>query len=270
MSKIIGVGIGVLLLGGVMDRACSPSHTTASSPSRSKSSSSVLSPTTSSSKQDAYIALLQKWATRDGYEMGDRDTLIEAGNEACSMMSQDPSLGTISASARILDKYGSVLPRKQATALAVAATETLCPEVSQKPSSKPSTDVKSEAGPLQGTSSPLLGIDMPAGSEGVRNVNDFNNDGKPNRFESWEIPLSYDEALTALKQRLQPGGPPLDGIPWEESNSKGTAGGGDRYVDWWWGRDNQPLILIRIQETTDTDGALIKGVRTDVNIERRD
>ena len=111
---------------------------------------------------------------------------------------------------------------------------------------------------------------MPPGSEGVRNVNDFNKDGKANRFESWEIPLDFDSSTGILELMLKPYAGPLDGIPWAEGQSTGSAAAQNRYVDWWWGRDNEPLILVRIEETSDGDGAFVKGVRTDVSIERRD
>ena len=102
------------------------------SPSSSKSSSSSLSspssPATgsvgnSASKEDAYIALLEKWAKRDGYAVGDRATLIAAGDEACSRMSGGED--AITASASVMDSYG--LPGKQAQAVSVAASEILCP-----------------------------------------------------------------------------------------------------------------------------------------------
>lgn len=238
--------------------------------SQTSHGSSPVSPATATSNEDSYFTLLQNWATRDGYPVGDRDEMIQYGNQACSMMDADPSLGVIKVAARIKDNHE--LPGKQAGAIVVAAAETLCPQHNpmNKPSTRPSSTVRNEAGPIVGTRSTLLGVDMPPGSKGVRNVNDFNNDGEPDRFESWEVPLTYDSALTAMKQVLQPYGDSLEGIPWEEGNSEGTASGSDRYVDWWWGRDNKPLILVRIDETTDTDGALIQGVRTDITIERRD
>lgn len=246
------------------------SSTANSSTSRSSSAApSASSSPTPQSDADRYYALLQKWATRDGYPVGDRDEMIKYGNIACVEMAQDPTLGTIGAGAKLTDEYN--LPGKQAGAIAGAADDVLCLKESRiSTTAAPTSMVKSESGALQGTHSVLLDIDMPGRAYGDSNVNDFNNDGKPNRFETWEVPLSYDATTAALKQALQPYASPLDGIPWEEGNSSGSAATQDRYVDWWWGRNDQPLILVRIEETSDGDGAYVKGVRTDVRIERRE
>jgi hypothetical protein len=75
--------------------------------------------------QDAeFMALLIKWANRDGYPVGDRDTLIAAGAAACASMDRGETL--ISASADLMHSFG--LPGKQAGAVGTAAVEVYCPE----------------------------------------------------------------------------------------------------------------------------------------------
>lgn len=74
-------------------------------------------------KQDEYMALLTKWANRDGYAVGDRKTLIEAGEEVCNLIAGGES--NISASASLMDTYG--VTGKQAQSVGVAAAQTLCP-----------------------------------------------------------------------------------------------------------------------------------------------
>lgn len=75
-------------------------------------------------KDVEFMALLLKWAKRDGYTVGDRDTLIAAGADVCASMDRGESL--ISSSADAMDKFG--LAGKQAQAVGVAAVEVYCPE----------------------------------------------------------------------------------------------------------------------------------------------
>lgn len=233
-----------------------------SSSSAKSSSSSPTAPGSvgnSASKEDAYIALLEKWANRDGYAVGDRATLIAAGNEACSRMSGGEDL--ITASASVMDSYG--LPGKQAQSVGVAAAEVLCPQNDPMSRPQPSSTVKPTTTAITGLQSPLMGITMPAGSDGTSIVNDANKDGEPDRMETWEVSMSYDATLDAMKEILQPYGGSLDGIPWEEGDSEGTAAAQDRLADWWWGRDGEPLILVAIQQFGD-------NTTTTVYFDRRD
>ncbi len=127
------------------------------------------------------------------------------------------------------------------------------------PGTAPPT-VESKAGPLAGTQSPLLGVDLPGGSEGTWNVNDFNDDGKPNRFENWDVPLSYDAIMAYLTGKLNPHYTRPDGMPWYDGYpTEGELG--ERYIDWWWGVSG-PELLVRIQEFGEPD-------ETTVSIESR-
>ena len=67
---------------------------------------------------------LIRWANRDGYPLGDRDTLIAAGRQVCTLMGQGETM--ISASAEMMDAYG--LSDKQAQAVGVAAGDVYCLE----------------------------------------------------------------------------------------------------------------------------------------------
>ena len=166
----------------------SPSSSKSDSSSRSSSSSPATGSvgSTSASKEDAYISLLEKWATRDGYAVGDRATLIAAGNAACSRMSGGEDV--ITASASVMDSYG--LPGKQAQAVGVAASEVLCPQNGSVSRPRPSSTVKSVTTAITGSQSPLMGITMPAGSDGTSIVNDYNKDGTADRMENWDVSMS--------------------------------------------------------------------------------
>ena len=97
------------------------------------------------------------------------------------------------------------------------------------------------------------------GSDGVRIVNDFNKDGKPNYFEDWTVPLGYDKTLAYMTEQLKPHYTRPDGMPWLEDSAEGELG--DRYVDWWWGVTD-PELLVRIQEFGEPD-------ETTVSVESR-
>jgi hypothetical protein len=121
----------------------------------------------------------------------------------------------------------------------------LLPTGSVPPGTTPPT-VVNRSGPLEGTRSPILGIDVPPGSDGVWIVNDFNDDNKPNNFEQWTVPLGYDEAVALLTEQLNPHYTRPDGMPWLEGDEpEGELG--ERYVDWWWGV-SEPELLVRVQE----------------------
>jgi hypothetical protein len=129
-------------------------------------------------------------------------------------------------------------------------SRTVAPTASVAPGTTPATVVE-RAGPLEGLHSPILDIDFPAGSEGVWNVNDFNDDNKPNNFENWTVPLGYDETVTYLRDRLNPHYTRPDGMPWFEGDeTEGEVG--ERYVDWWWGV-SEPELLVRPQEFGEVD-----------------
>lgn len=126
----------------------------------------------------------------------------------------------------------------------------LLPTASSPPGIAPPT-VVDRAGPLEGLRSPILGIDLPAGSDGVWNVNDFNDDNRPNNFEQWTVPLGYDETVAYLTEVLNPRYTRADGMPWLEGDT--TEGElGERYVDWWWGVSD-PELLVRAQEFGEHD-----------------
>ena len=119
---------------------------------------------------------------------------------------------------------------------------------------------------MRGTHSPLMGVDLPAGSDGVWIDNAPNETGKPSRMESWAVPMSYEKTVAAMTPVLNPGGGELDGIPWQKDTTEDKPG--SHYVDWWWGKDGQPLILVRIQQDTgvnDTPDSM-----TSVDFESRD
>jgi hypothetical protein len=91
------------------------------------------------------------------------------------------------------------------------------------PSATGSTTAESKQGTLRGSHSPLMGVDLPAGSYGVWIVNAPNDTGtagaddvahKPSRRESWAVPMSYEKTVAAMTSVLHPGGGELDGIPW--------------------------------------------------------
>lgn len=103
---------------------CGGSKTAESVSTSSSSSSAASGPTGSQSLDNEYIALLTKWANRDGYTLGNRATLIEAGREVCDLVSGGESV--ISASASLMDSYG--LSGKQAQSAGVGAVNVLCPE----------------------------------------------------------------------------------------------------------------------------------------------
>lgn len=115
-----------------------------------------------------------------------------------------------------------------------------------KPPSTAAPTVEEKAGRLEGAQSPILGIELPGGSKGTWNVNDFNDDGKPNRFENWNVPLSYHATIDYLSEQLNPHYTRPDDMPWlDEIPTEGELG--ERYTDWWWGV-GKPELLVRIQE----------------------
>jgi uncharacterized lipoprotein YajG len=87
---------------------------------------SVATTTAAENRQDAYLVLLTKCPRRDGCQMGNTDELIAAGHEVCALLDQGTETSVISASARVMEKFD--LPGQVASAVGVAATETLCPE----------------------------------------------------------------------------------------------------------------------------------------------
>lgn len=124
------------------------------------------------------------------------------------------------------------------------------PTDNNPPGTTPTTVVE-RAGPLEGLRSPILGIDLPAGSDGVWNVNDFNDDNRPNNFENWTVPRGYDETVAYLADLLNPHYTRPEGMPWFEGDT--TEGElGERYVDWWWGV-SEPELLVRVQEFGEVD-----------------
>lgn len=129
-----------------------------------------------------------------------------------------------------------------------------------------STTAESKQGTLRGTHSPLMGIDMPARSEGVWVVGESTG-GKPARKESWAVPMSYDKTIAAMNTIMKPGGGDFDSIPWLKEATVDTPD--SRYTDWWWGKDDRPLILVRIQQF-DGDSRIAPDTMTSVDFERRD
>lgn len=113
-----------------------------------------------------------------------------------------------------------------------------------------------------------MGVDMPAESYGVWIVNSTNNtgNGKPSRMESWAVPMSYEKTVAAMKSVFSPDSGDFDGIPWLKESIEDKPD--SHYVDWWWGTDDQPLILIRIQQ--DTGVSEVADSVTSVDFERRD
>jgi hypothetical protein len=141
------------------------------------------------------------------------------------------------------------MPSSSPTAAPLQPSQ-LLPTASNPPGTTPPT-VVDRAGPLEGLRSPILRIDLPAGSDGVWNVNDFNDDNRPNNFEQWTVPLGYDETVAFLTGLLNPHYTRPDGMPWLEGDT--TEGElGERYVDWWWGVSD-PELLVRAQELGEVD-----------------
>jgi hypothetical protein len=119
-----------------------------------------------------------------------------------------------------------------------------------------------------------MGVDMPAGSYGVWIVKAADDtaaaadskNGKPSRMESWAVPLSYEKTVAAMRSVLSPDSGDFDGIPWLKETIEDKPD--SHYVDWWWGTDDQPLILVRIQQDTGVNEA--EDSLTSVDFERRD
>ncbi|OYN81694.1 hypothetical protein CG716_04855 [Mycolicibacterium sphagni] len=161
-------------------------------------------------EEAAYLALLQKWATRDGYPMSDRETLLRAGHEACTFTNNGRP-DQIEASYHVMQQFS--LPAKEAQAVGVGAFETLCRADGSMPSvetssaaaatSVPNYEGPPSAGPVQ---SQLMRVTLPAGTTAVGA-----DRGTVPGIEIWHIPLDPAAAVDYLRPQLPTG--PYDGLP---------------------------------------------------------
>lgn len=123
---------------------------------------------------------------------------------------------------------------------------------------------KQQPGPLAGSRAPLMGVELPNGSDLRFLLNDFTKDGDPNRMERWNVPLGFDKTVAAMTDAMQPYTNSFDGIVWLRGATDAATGNTYPSVDWWWGAEpGVPLILVRIQKFETDPG-------TTVTFERRD
>jgi hypothetical protein len=166
-------------------------------------------------KDDAYIALLTKWAIRDGYPMGDQGELLQAGHQVCSLLDAGTETSMISASANVmrqLDLSGQV-----AQAVGTAAVETLClehdpqhrtaivtpPQSTSPPVAAPPYEGPPSSAPVH---SQVMNVTLPAGTTAVGK-----DAGTVPGYEIWHVPLDPAAAVNDIRPQLPTG--PYEGLP---------------------------------------------------------
>lgn len=251
--------VGALILFGLIANQCSsPSSDKAAT--NNTSSRNAVAPTqaASTSTDDAYIALLQKWATRDGYVMGDRELLLEAGHQVCVWLTDGTDKDLIPASAHAMRQYS--LPGKQASAVGVAATETLCPEHDPLPMStapRSSAAAKTPVPGYEGTpsaapvTSKLVNVTLPTGTTTVGT-----DAGTVPGIEIWHIPLEPAAAVDYLKGQLPAG--PYEGLPACPVDTTHPKDGSIGTTQWTWENNSGSYITVSVSRFqppwTDTPG----------------
>ncbi len=165
-------------------------------------------------KDDAYIAELTKWANRDGYPMGDRGELIQAGSQVCSLLDAGKETSVISASADVMRQFD--LSGQVAQAVGVAAVENLCPahdplhqglftptQSTSPPVAPPPFEGAPSSAPVQ---SQVMNVTLPAGTTAVGK-----DAGTIPGIEIWHIPLDPAAAVDYIRPQLPAG--PYEGLP---------------------------------------------------------
>ena len=241
------LALGALILFGFLASQCgSPSSDKAASSKTSSRSTAPSTQAAGTSNNDAYIALLKKWATRDGYAMGDRELLLEAGHQVCVWLTDGVDNDLITASAHAMRQFS--LPGKEASAVGVAATETLCPEHNSLPNSSTPRSSAAAKTPIPGyegtpsaapVTSKLVSVTLPAGTTTVGR-----DAGTVPGIEIWHIPLEPAAAIDYLKVQLPTG--PYEDLPACPVDTTHPKDGSIGITQWAWENNSGSYITVSL------------------------
>jgi hypothetical protein len=204
-----------LVAGAVLALVFGATACAGGTPTATSTSATTTPSLSDAAKDNAYIALLTKWAIRDGYPMGDQGELLQAGRQVCSLLDTGKETSMISASAdvmRQLDLSGQV-----AQAVGVAAVETLClehdpqhrtavvtpPQSTSAPVAAPPFEGPPSSAPVH---SQVMNVTLPAGTTTVGK-----DPGTIPGIEIWHVPLDPAAAVDYIRPQLPTG--PYEGLP---------------------------------------------------------